>query len=141
MRIARTSFDSPTLSNVGFWTATVSQKRWSLKPSTMTFNRSDSCSVRLVSVVPPQALLLMNDEFVEDQAGYLAARAVSEAVDDLQRIIERMFELTVSRVPNSDRLREVIKFVKLRNTRSNRTAALTDLAHVLFNSSEFLYVE
>jgi hypothetical protein len=95
----------------------------------------------LVSVVPPQALLLMNDEFVEDQAGYLAARAVSEAVDDLQRIIERMFELTVSRVPNSDRLREVIKFVKLRNTRSNRTAALTDLAHVLFNSSEFLYVE
>ena len=102
---------------------------------------TDSCSVRQVSVVPTQALLLMNDEFIEDQAGYLAARAVAEAGDDLRSVVERMFELTVSRVPSSDRLRKTIDFVKSREVESNRTAALTDLAHVLFNSSEFLYVE
>lgn len=119
-------------------------KRQLLMPMMELFDApttTDSCSVRLASVVPTQALLLMNDEFVEDQAGYLAARAVAESEDDLPSIVERMFARTVSRVPNSDRLREAIDFVKLRETQSSRTAALTDLAHVLFNSSEFLYVD
>ncbi|MBS0205529.1 MAG: PSD1 domain-containing protein [Planctomycetes bacterium] len=119
-------------------------KRQLLMPMMELFDApttTDSCSVRLVSIVPTQALLLMNDEFVEDQAGFLAARAISEADDNLQCIVARMFELTVSRVPQPDRLREAIEFVKSRQTQSNRAAALTDLAHVLFNSSEFLYVK
>ena len=119
-------------------------KRQLLMPMMELFDApttTDSCSVRLLSVVPTQALLLMNDEFVEDQAGYLAAKAVAEAGDDLPNIVERMFERAVSQVPNSDRLREAIDFVKFRESQSSRTAALTDLAHVLFNSSEFLYVE
>ena len=119
-------------------------KRQLLMPMLELFDApttTDSCSVRLVSVVPTQALLLMNDEFVEDQAGYLAARAAAEASDDLPRVVERMFQRTVSRVPNSDRLREAIDFLKLREAESSRIAALTDLGHVLFNSSEFLYVE
>ena len=119
-------------------------KRQLLMPMMELFDApttTDSCSVRLVSVVPTQALLLMNDEFVEDQAAYLAARAATESDDDLPKIVERMFERTVSRIPNSDRLREAIDFVKLREAASNRIAAVSDLAHVLFNSSEFLYVE
>jgi hypothetical protein len=52
-----------------------------------------------------------------------------------------MFELTVSRVPDVERLEQALRFVKAREAESNRVAALTDLAHVLFNSSEFLYVE
>ena len=39
------------------------------------------------------------------------------------------------------RLNESLEFVKLRSAESSRTAALADLAHVIFNSSEFLYVE
>lgn len=119
-------------------------KRQLLMPMMELFDApttTDSCSVRLVSVVPTQALLLMNDEFVEDQAGYLAARATAEAGDDLPGVVTRMFERTVSRAPAADRLREAIDFVQSREAESNRTAALTDLAHVLFNSSEFLYVE
>ena len=119
-------------------------KRQLLMPMMELFDApttTDSCSVRLVSVVPTQALLMMNDEFVEDQAGYLAAQAVAEAGDELPRIVQRMFERTVLRVPHSDRLRDAINFVQMRESQSNRTAALTDLAHVLFNSSEFLYVE
>ena len=55
-------------------------KRQLLMPMMELFDApttTDSCSVRLASVVPTQALLLMNDEFVEDQAGYLAERAVA----------------------------------------------------------------
>ncbi|HND55496.1 MAG TPA: DUF1549 and DUF1553 domain-containing protein, partial [Pirellulaceae bacterium] len=40
---------------------------------------TDSCAVRLTSVVPTQALILMNDEFVEEQAAHLAARAIRES--------------------------------------------------------------
>lgn len=119
-------------------------KRQLLMPMLELFDApttTDSCSQRLVSVVPTQALLLMNDEFVEDQAGYLAARAVSETSGDLPRVVTRIFERTVSRVPNADRLREAIDFVTSREADSSRNAALTDLAHVLFNSSEFMYVE
>jgi hypothetical protein len=34
-----------------------------------------------------------------------------------------------------------VAFVRARDSAGDRRAALTDLAHVLFNSSEFLYVE
>lgn len=119
-------------------------KRQLLMPMMELFDApttTDSCSVRLASVVPTQALLLMNDEFVEDQAGYLAARAVAEAGSELDLVVKRIFERTISRVPNSHRLLEAVEFVTLRETQSNRKDALVDLAHVLFNSSEFLYVE
>jgi hypothetical protein len=119
-------------------------KRQLLMPMMELFDApttSDSCSVRLVSVVPTQALLLMNDEFVEDQAAYLAMRASKDGGEDLSRVVERMFQWTLSRTPDAGRLLEAVDFVKAREAESNRAAALTDLAHVLFNSSEFLYVE
>lgn len=119
-------------------------KRQLLMPMMELFDApttTDSCSVRLVSVVPTQALLLMNDEFVEDQAAYLAQRAEKNAGEDLERAIAHMFELTVSQGPDDERLAQALRFVKAREAESNRSAALTDLAHVLFNSSEFLYVE
>ncbi len=120
-------------------------KRQLLMPMMELFDApttTDSCSVRLVSVVPTQALLLMNDEFVEDQAGYLAARAIAEVGrDDLPAVVERLFLRTVSRLPQADRMRESLDFVESREQRGGRLAALADLAHVLLNSSEFLYVE
>lgn len=102
---------------------------------------TDSCSVRLNSVVPTQALLLMNDEFVEDQAGYLAQRAMQREDEDLERTVERMFAFTLSQPPDAAQQREAVAFVKAREGQTSRAAALTDLAHVLFNSSQFLYVE
>ena len=45
-----------------------------------------------------------------------------------------------AREPDSERLRQAIDFVARQSTNSGLEAALTDLTHVLFNSSEFLYV-
>ncbi|HVJ67626.1 MAG TPA: PSD1 and planctomycete cytochrome C domain-containing protein [Caulifigura sp.] len=119
-------------------------KRQLLMPMMELFDApttTDSCSVRLASVVPTQALLLMNDEFVEDQAGYLAERAVAEAGSDLSSVVQRMFVRAVAREPGGERLRKALDFVGQREAENGREAALTDLAHVLLNSSEFLYVE
>jgi hypothetical protein len=102
---------------------------------------TDSCARRTESVVPTQALVLMNDEFVEDQAGFLAQRAINESGDDLSRTIARMYALAMSRTPSDERMQTAMAFVQERERVSNRPLALTDLAHVLFNSSEFCYVE
>lgn len=119
-------------------------KRQLLMPSLELFDApttTDSCALRTQSTVPTQSLVLMNDDFVEDQARFLARRAMREAGDDQQAVIRRMFMLVVSREPTAKRLQQALDFVGERTAATDRDAALADLAHVLFNSSEFLFVQ
>lgn len=119
-------------------------KRQLLMPSMELFDApttTDSCAMRTQSTVPTQALVLMNDEFVEEQAGYLARRAKSEAGDALPRIVERLFMLTLSRKPTEQRLQQALDFLAERTQASDSESALKDLSHVLLNSSEFVYIE
>lgn len=111
---------------------------------------TDTCAVRMASVLPTQALLLMNDEFIEDQAGHLAQRALREAGNEAASAIGRLHALALSAPPAPQRLREALAFVQDRErvystepsaTPPARQRALTDLAHVLLNSSEFLHIE
>jgi hypothetical protein len=116
-------------------------KRQLLMPSMELFDApttTDSCAMRLDSTVPTQALVLMNDEFVEEQAAFLAQRAAS---DTLEKTIQRMFILTLSHEADAKRLQQSLDFVKAREATSTRDQALADLAHVLFNSSEFVYIQ
>jgi len=119
-------------------------KRQLLMPSLELFDApttTDSCALRTQSTVPTQALVLMNDEFVEEQAGYLARRAISEAGDALPQIVDRLFMLTLSRKPTPQRLEQSLAFLQSREQASDRPTALRDLAQVLLNSSEFIYIE
>lgn len=119
-------------------------KRQLLMPSLELFDApttTDSCALRTQSTVPTQALVLMNDEFVEEQAGHLARRAAAEAGDDRARIVERLFLITLSKKPSPQRLRESLDFLTQREGASDKETALRDLAHVLLNSSEFVYIE
>lgn len=116
------------------------QKRQLLMPMMELFDApttTDSCAARLDSTVPTQALVLMNDEFVEEQAAFLAQRAAS---DTLEKTIQHMFMLTLSHEADAKRLQQSLDFVKAREVASTRDQALADLAHVLFNSSEFVYI-
>jgi hypothetical protein len=119
-------------------------KRQLLMPSLELFDApttTDSCALRMQSTVPTQALVLMNDEFVEDQAGYLARRAMAEAGDRLPEIVDRLFMLTLSRKPATKRLEQALAFLQSREEVSDRPTALRDLSQVLLNSSEFIYIE
>lgn len=119
-------------------------KRQLLMPMLELFDApttTDSCAARAESVVPTQALVLMNDEFVEEQAGHLARRAVAEAGDDPERAVRRLLALALSAEPAGDRVDEARRFVEARTAETgDRLAALTDLAHVVYNSSDFLYI-
>ena len=128
-------------------------KRQLLMPMMELFDApttTDSCAERMQSVVPTQALVLMNDEFVEDHAGFLALRAVAEAGEHLSHVIERMQSLALAKPAGPERLKQAVAFVEARKavyakvpspTNLPRQRALTDLAHVMFNSSEFIYIE
>ncbi len=111
---------------------------------------TDSCSVRPASVVPTQSLILMNDEFMEDQAAYLARRARSQTNQQLTEVVERCYRLTLSRSPSASRLNRSLGFVEQQlaqykqdgiSSEAARHKAVTDLCHVLLNSSEFIFID
>jgi hypothetical protein len=114
---------------------------------------AESCALRSESVVPTQALLLMNDEFVEEQAFFFAQRAWRECGagrESLAAVVSRMLEAVLLRPAGVIRLSQATRFVEERaevytqrgeGREAAHTKALADLGHVLFNTSEFLYVD
>ncbi len=88
---------------------------------------------RSVSTVPSQALIMLNNEFVLQQAAKWSGRVQAAATDDRERV-RLMFSQAFARQPEEWELADSLGF--LRQGRS-----LDDLCHVLFNSAEFLYVQ
>lgn len=86
------------------------------------------------STVPSQALILMNNEFVLQQASHWADRVAREAGSRNEDRIQLLFRQAFGRPPEKWETEESLQF--LANGRP-----LADLAHVLFNSAEFLYVQ
>ncbi|MBI3855874.1 MAG: DUF1553 domain-containing protein [Planctomycetes bacterium] len=92
---------------------------------------------RNVSTVAPQALFLMNNPFVLDQARHAAKRLLAEKLADDGARIDRAWRLALGRAP-----REGEAAVALRHLESARPAepAWTSIFHALFASPEFRYV-
>jgi hypothetical protein len=108
-----------------------------------------NCTRRTPSAVVLQSLTMLNDAFVLEQAGFLAARIAEEkpGVEDQQ--IQRAFALALSRKPDAEELGWCRDFIARQTERhqSGSSAApeagqqaLMNLCHMLMNSSEFLYV-
>jgi cytochrome c553 len=104
--------------------------------------------VRATSTVSPQALALMNNEFVLQQAGFFAQRVKREAGTALSAQINRAFQIALNRKPSSNELQWSEDFIKSqtegykkRNDETAEAAALRDFCHALINLNEFLYVD
>ncbi len=107
-----------------------------------------SCARRAESLVPTQALLLMNDEFVRDQSAALASRVARQAGSDDQDRVAWLLRTALGRPAEAHRIDEGIAFLAAQEERLRaegvadaRHEALTDLCQVVFNLSEFLYLE
>jgi hypothetical protein len=100
---------------------------------------------RSVSTVASQALIMMNNEFVTKQAEEWGRRVVA-AEKDARRRIEKMFVSVFARPAEETEIDEVITFLKEQQARYGAVDNLedprvwADLAHVLFNSTEFVFV-
>ncbi|MCA9204559.1 MAG: PSD1 domain-containing protein [Planctomycetales bacterium] len=113
-------------------------------------NTSHSCPVRDNSLVPTQSLVLLNDEFVREQAARFADRARHDAGDDARAQVERALWIALGRPPSEQRVVEGVAFVGEQRALLEQEgmgaeaagrAALADLCHVLMNLSEFVYVD
>jgi hypothetical protein len=104
--------------------------------------------VRAVSTVSPQALALMNNEFVLQQAGYFAERVAKEAGEDRRAQVVRAFKIALGRQPNAKEMEWSLSFLRAqtegyaqRNSEKPEAAALRDFCHAVINLNEFVYLD
>jgi len=121
----------------------VQTARWDRGSFAMLFDAANpdaSTEKRTVSTVAPQALLLLNHEFVLSQAEHLAARLAREAPGDDTTRIERAYLLLFSRPARAEEI-EICRELLVRASPMGATAAWADLAHALLCSNEFVYLD
>ena len=99
---------------------------------------------RNTSTVPSQALMMMNNEFVALEAQRWADRLLRDQPDRSGRI-QSMFLRAFARPPKEDEMREVCAFLSQQANRYDGTGiddprVWADLAHVLINSTEFIFI-
>ncbi|MCI0336882.1 MAG: PSD1 and planctomycete cytochrome C domain-containing protein [Acidobacteria bacterium] len=103
---------------------------------------------RAVSTVSPQALALMNNEFVLEQAGYFAERVERAAVSNKRAQVVHAFKIALGRRPNEKEIVWALAFLKSqadgyaqRKNERPEASALRDFCHAIINLNEFLYVD
>jgi hypothetical protein len=100
-------------------------------------NPDASVEKRDVSTVSPQALFLLNHEFVQNQARFVAERVMREAPTDADGRIQRLFQLLFARPASTAEMKLAQEFL----TKGDPATAWRDLAHVLLCSNEFVTLD
>ncbi len=117
-----------------------------LSPMMLTFDMPSPFSTmggRSVSNVPAQSLILMNDEFVWQQANQWAQRLLCEA-NSQQTRIDRLYLQAFARLPRDDERQRVASFIAqqsaLYGAATSDLRVWTDVCHALWNTKEFIYL-
>lgn len=103
---------------------------------------------RGVSNVPAQALILMNDPLVVQQAERWAKRELEITGRTVEQRVVDLYEAAYARRPTDDEIRQSIAFLNAQLAGYNKPAAAidhdpqvwADLCHVLYNVKEFFFV-
>ncbi|QEG22025.1 DUF1553 domain-containing protein [Mariniblastus fucicola] len=124
----------------------IETRRNFLSPMMLAFDTPipfNAIGLRTVSNVPAQALILMNDPFVLQQAEKFAGKALQSA-DDVDGRIEFVYLSAMARKPIESELEKAKTFI---TTHANRLDAdvdspevWKDFCHVVFNTKEFIYL-
>jgi hypothetical protein len=96
-------------------------------------NLINTCDRRNRSTIAPQALLLMNNNFVLTQARYFAQRLQKEAGSDAGAQAERGFRLALGRAPTPAERTSSAAYIRGGPNR------LAEFCQALFNLNEFVY--
>ncbi|MCU1327402.1 MAG: hypothetical protein JWN34_2772, partial [Bryobacterales bacterium] len=122
----------------------------------------ESCARRFATVVPSQALTLMNDKLVLDWSKALASRVLNDSGLAPAQQIERAYRLTFSRAPKPEETKTVNEFLEKQTALLGarlakneklllpenipagmdpaKAAAFVDFCHTLMSSNEFMYI-
>jgi uncharacterized protein DUF1553/uncharacterized protein DUF1549 len=126
------------------------------QPSTLT-----PCADRSVSTFAPQALILMNGPFAQEQSRAMAANLLHACGPDVDKQVTQAYRRAFSRPPTSDEMRTAKQFLRDQaETAADRlrarlpagvpdrlpdgadvphAVALADFCLALFNANEFVY--
>ena len=94
-------------------------------------DQNQTAAARNVSTVSTQALTLMNNPFVLNQAQLFADRLEREAPGDIDRQIERAYLIALTRQPTDAEMTVARDLIA--------DQSLIDFTHVVMNLNEFLY--
>ncbi len=109
-----------------------------------------NCERRNSSTVTPQALLLMNNDFLVEQSQAFAARLLREAGNDPRAQVIRAWRLTFAADPTTNEVSDALTFLAQQTERFRAAAtkpgdpprqALATFCQALLSSNRFLYVE
>ncbi len=121
-------------------------KRNFLSPMMLAFDTPSPFSTvgrRTVSNVPAQALILMNDPFVHQQAGLWAKKVLASPGTAEQRVTE-MYLSAFGRPPTDGERKACAAFLdrgaERQGSKVEDAKVWTDLAHTLFNVKEFIFL-
>jgi len=122
-----------------------------LNPFMLAFDTpqpATAISRRSVSNVPAQSLILMNNEFVHQQANVWAQHLLKAGARNDTDIIKLAYRSAFAREPSETELASLLKFARadavnppdVSNALQNESI-LTSLCHVLLNQKELLFLE
>ena len=105
-----------------------------------------NCTERAQSTVAPQALHLLNDTTIRRLAAALAQRVEKEAGNSLEAQVEHLYWTVLSRPPTAEERRLSLRsfrsaWKELGSRDRDRQRVLAKLAHTLYNSAAFVYID
>jgi hypothetical protein len=88
-------------------------------------DRNEACSRRFETTTASQSLMLLNEKLYAEKARRFAERVMRETPGSVESQVETAYRIALGRKPTDE----------------ERTAALADFCHALFNLNEFVYVD
>ena len=111
-------------------------------------NSASPVGVRPSTTTAPQALMLLNDTFVQTQAAAFAARLMRDAGEREQQQIERAFQLALQRAPGKFEIKAATRLLADQRQRAVAEGApdpgrvaLMSFCRGLLNVNEMIYVD
>ena len=114
-----------------------------LPPMLRTWDLPVACrpiGQRHVSNVPAQYLVLMNDPFIREQAIFWAKRLIEDGSLDDHARIRLMYITAYGRLPSGEETTAAADYLTADQSLP-KEEALIDLAHVILNTKEFLFLD
>lgn len=102
-----------------------------------------SCPVRYTTVVPTQALGLLNSSFTQEQAGIFAVKLLRDAPGSLEERLTLATRLTTGRAPTAKQLQVDKALINdlVKNHGMNEETALRQYCLMALNTNEFFFLD
>ncbi|HKA08571.1 MAG TPA: DUF1549 and DUF1553 domain-containing protein [Gemmataceae bacterium] len=100
-----------------------------------------SCPQRPRTIVPTQALTLLNSPAAREQSAAFARRLLKECGGRPEEIVPRAWRLAFGRNPTAAETERSLAFVAKRSLAAKQESAVTELCLALFNANEFVFVD